>query len=77
MHVLAYMTAAFWGFYAFVDRAKMYMFLFFYSTLLEFLQKFIPYRSFNYWDISANIFGILIFITAAHFFHKKRLFNKS
>ncbi len=67
MHVFAYMTAAFLGWHAFTARAKMYLFLLFYSSLLEFSQRHIAWRSFNYWDIVANVLGVLIFATAAHF----------
>jgi len=41
------------------------------ACLLEYLQKFIPYRSFDLLDMSMNIFGVVCGVLCFHFIHKK------
>jgi len=42
--------------------------------LFEFVQMFLPYRSFSLTDIGANTLGAIIFATAYSFKHHERIF---
>jgi VanZ family protein len=41
------------------------------AVVMEYLQKFIPYRSFDLWDMTMNVSGILFGITCFLLFHRK------
>ena len=47
---------------------------FFCGLLFEFVQMFLPYRSFSLTDIGANTLGAIIFATAYYFKHHERIF---
>jgi VanZ family protein len=50
--------------------------LFLYSILLETIQVFLPYRTFNYYDILANFVGISLGIIIFVFYPKFMLICK-
>ena len=61
LHVAAYLAASLLGFLAYRSSLiKIIIFMMLYSTFLEWLQRYIPMRSFNYWDIVANLTGLLV-----------------
>ena len=61
IHAAAYLIVTIAGFLAYRFFPKrITIFVLCYSTFLEWVQKYIPQRSFNYWDIIANIIGILV-----------------
>ncbi len=65
MHIFAYFTASFLGYSVFKSKRYLAVFLIFFSSALEWLQLLIPYRTFNYWDIAANLSGIALFFAVA------------
>jgi len=72
LHLLAYLTAALPGFFAHRSSLiKVVIFLTLYSTFLEWLQRYIPMRSFNYWDIVANLSGIMLAVLVYQFVPQK------
>jgi len=61
VHAFAYLATTLFGFLAFRSAfIKILLFFIFYNIALEFLQLYIPYRSFNPTDIAANLAGILL-----------------
>jgi len=63
MHFLAYMVLMCSGLFTFPHRVyavKLFYAFFAYSILIEFIQFFLPYRSFSLLDIVANGAGLLV-----------------
>jgi len=66
-HLIAYFIVALFCYYAFRRDHIVHIFLsggyiFFYSLILEVLQFFLLYRTFNLIDIAANVSGIILFV---------------
>lgn len=63
LHFGAYFICSFLAIFAFVKKnlLKSLLFVLFFSTVLEIIQYFLPYRTFNLLDILANISGIFLF----------------
>ena len=62
-HLLSYICVSFLGFFIYLNTNKfktLVYFIFFLSFILEFLQIFIPNRSFEISDLFANLAGVLI-----------------
>ena len=76
MHSLAWFVAALVGFQAFVQNWATLFFLLLYSTALEYLQYFIPYRTFNIMDIIANVCGLALWLAAALFLRRFKFFTQ-
>jgi len=75
MHVLAYFTALWLGLSAFHSRQKVFYFLLFYSSFLEYMQVFLPFRNFNYWDICANVLGLMLATAVTILRRKMKIVN--
>jgi VanZ family protein len=74
MHVAAYFLCSLLGLLAFHNVTLKILFLVFaHGLLIEGIQYFIPYRSFNPLDIMANMSGILaaFFVMALYHFRNK------
>ena len=75
IHLFSFFTAALLCFKAFKLGSLNLVFtsgvlLFLYSILLETIQVFLPYRTFNYYDILANFVGISLGIIIFVFYPK-------
>lgn len=77
MHVLAYLFTALLGLLAFRSKQRLAIFLISYSTALEWLQKYLPYRTFNFRDIAANLTGIFLLYAMSTLFSRKYQFQCS
>ena len=69
-HILAYGVGMFIGLKLPVKLTG--SFVVFWGVLIEFVQYFIPYRSFNFFDIMANISGavLVLLIYVSFFMHR-------
>lgn len=81
MHIIAYFIGAFLCYYSFRLNGIVYLLLscfsiFLYSVVLEIVQFYLPYRTFNPRDIAANAFGIILFVLIwtiySHFLKRKQ-----
>lgn len=71
LHVNAYFIAFLLSYFAFrKNRLRNVLFMgtmiFIYSVFLEIIQIFIPHRSFNFYDILANLSGVVFCIACLH-----------
>ena len=76
LHVNAYFIALLLSYFAFRKNGLRYLFfmggmIFIYSVFLEIIQIFIPHRSFNVYDILANLSGVVFYIVFFAFYHKR------
>ena len=81
IHLISFFIAALLYFKAFKHGSFNFIFLsgipiFLYSILLEVIQIFLPYRTFNYYDILANFVGISLGIIIFVFYPKFMLICK-
>jgi len=67
MHSIAWFVAAFLGTFAFAQKSAVLVSLLFYSSALERLQYYIPYRTFNIMDICANVCGLALWLVLMFF----------
>lgn len=81
MHIIAYFIGALLCSYSFRVNGIVYLLLscfsiFLYSVVLEIVQFYLPYRTFNPRDIAANAFGIILFVLIwtiySHFLKRKQ-----
>jgi hypothetical protein len=71
LHALAYAVTMLIGLASFRrSRVSLSVFLLFYGTLLEIIQVLLPTRTFNPFDILANVAGIFIALVFYKFFEK-------
>ena len=76
-HLLSYIYISLLGFFIYLNTNKfktLVSFIFFLAFILEFLQIVIPNRSFEIYDLFANLIGVLIgylIIHAYKFWRKK------
>ena len=61
LHFFAYLVGSGLGYLAFRKAIAVSCFVVLYSILLELIQLYIPSRTFNIFDIFANIAGVLFF----------------
>ena len=74
LHLFAYLILTILGYFAYPHRKFIiFSFVSLYSVFMEIVQIFIPYRSFNYWDIVANFTGILLFVLCLALFKYQQL----
>jgi len=74
LHLVAYLSLSALGYWACRHSfIPVFLFVILYSTVLEGVQLYIPYRSFNYWDIVANLVGIFLFTVILYLDRKRRL----
>ena len=59
-HIYAFCLISFIGLFAFESKKRLFIYLFFLSTILEFLHLFIPNRSFQMGDLNGNLLGVII-----------------
>ena len=59
LHFLAYFILTFSSYLSFNRKNKLLIIIIIYSLLLECLQYYVPTRTFNIYDITANIIGIV------------------
>ncbi len=76
LHLIVYFLAFLLSYFTFRKNGFRYIFfmggmIFSYSIFLEIIQIFIPYRSFNVYDILANFSGFILYIVFVAFYHKK------
>ena len=68
-HIIAYAVLALWFGYLYAHRWPYKYFLvsfFILGVILEYLQKFIPYRVCSWQDILANVIGLLVGVLLAY-----------
>ena len=75
-HVYAFLILSFFGLFSYYMKniKNLFIYLFFISIFLELCHGIIPQRSFEYKDLSGNIFGVLIVFLA---FNCYRFFKKN
>ena len=76
MHSIAWFVAAFLGTFAFAQKSAVLVSLLFYSSALERLQYYIPYRTFNIMDICANVCGLALWLVLMFFLKDSFIFNQ-
>ena len=77
-HLYAYIVLSVIGFLTFRKHNQfniLSIYLIFLSILLEVLQYFIPYRSFEFSDLFGNLIGVFIAIIAFYFFKRNENFK--
>ena len=74
LHLVAYLSLSALGYWAYrYSFTPILLVIIIYSMVLEGVQHYIPYRSFNYWDIVANLAGIFLFTVILYVDRKRRL----
>jgi VanZ family protein len=77
-HLYAYIALSFIGFLTYRKNNQfniLSIYLIFLSILLEVLQYFVPYRSFEFSDLFGNLAGVIIAIIIFYFFKKNENFK--
>jgi VanZ family protein len=78
LHFVAYFIATGLLYWAFKKDALFSVLIvsftiFLYSVVLEFVQLYLPYRTFNPMDIAANGVGVVLFVLAWAIFKRNRI----
>ena len=81
LHVNAYFLAFLLSYFAFRKKDLRYIFflagmIFSYSLFLEIIQIFIPHRSFNVYDILANLSGFVLYLVFVAFYQKRLKYKR-
>ena len=81
LHVNAYFVAFLLSYFAFRKKGLRYIFflagmIFSYSLFLEIIQIFIPHRSFNVYDILANLSGFVLYLVFVAFYQKRLKYKR-
>ena len=77
LHFIAYFILSLSGFLCYKINIKLILILINYGVMLEFLQYFLPTRSFNILDILSNILGVFFALYIRRFFIKNLIYRKN
>jgi VanZ family protein len=59
-HALAYLVTATFGLFGFRQTLRIGLFVAVYGAFLEFVQLWVPDRTFNWWDMAFNVVGVVL-----------------